>query len=412
MHSHKQKLADVFGRWSRRDFFRKSGLLALFSAAGAGSTCTAQPKPRVPLFTYDDLGVRPFINCMGTLSYYSGFIVPPEVRKVMDYASRYCVPIHELQAAVGERIAKVMGAEAAIVTTGASGGLTLAAAGIVSGGNPEIMYRLPDCTGLKNEFIMPKNQRNNYDQAIRAVGLKVIEVESAGEMEAAVNERTALILTLSPLRKPCDVPMEDMIRISKAKKIPLICDAAPDFLVAPDPYLQAGFDLVTYSGGKPMFGPQSSGILIGKKNLIRAAYVNGAPNHSIGRALKVSKEEIMAMLTCVELWFNGRDHEAEFKTWNGYAQLISDKVTTVPTVATDTKPFDSPKVSPHMTITWDQSKVKVTPQQVHKELDEGEPRIKMNTTAGGMYIRPYTLQEGQAEQVAVRLHEILSSYAV
>lgn len=414
---------------SRRRFFQQSGLLSLIGMFGAGSACSAQVKKRVPLLTYEDLGVRPFINCVGTVSRYSGFIVPPEVREEMDYASRYCVPVIELQEAVGKRIAEIMGAEAALVTTGASGSMHAGTAACVAGDDPEKISRLPDCTGMKNEVLVPANHRLGYDHAVRAIGVTMIEVNTAEEMEKAASDKTAMIFTVGTHFKAGGIAMEEVVRIGKAKKIPLFCDAAAEFPRKPDPYLQAGFDLVTYSGGKAVFGPQGSGILIGRKDLIQKALLNTAPNVTIGRALKVSKEEIMGTVICIELWFNGRDHDEEFRIWNGYAQVISEKVTQVPSVTTTLDPYDAFKVSPFLTISWDPEIVKISPNEVYDELFHGEPRIRMSTAASGvglgphaahiemtgevpfgMVVRPYVLEAGQAEIVADRLSEVLLAH--
>jgi L-seryl-tRNA(Ser) seleniumtransferase len=385
----------------------------------------------VSLPTYEELGVRPFINCVGTLSVYSGFVIPPEVREMMDYASQYCVPIVELQEAVGKRIAEIMGAEAAMVTTGASGAMHAGTAACVAGDDPELIDRLPDTSGMKNEVVVLKTHRIDYDHAVRAIGVKMVEVENLREMAAAVNERTAMIFAV-PLqaRAMGGSSMDAIAEVGKKAGVPLFCDAAAEKPERPNRYLRAGYDLVCHSGGKPLFGPQSTGILMGKRELIRKALLNTAPYKNIGRSLKVGKEEIMGTLVAVDLWFNGRDHTKEFETWNGYARVIMDRVEALPSVETTLEPKDAFEVSPFLTVSWDPDVVKITPDKVAKELFEGEPRIRMVTAADGlglgprereirasgkmphgMIVRPYTLQEGEAEVVAHRLYALLAAHA-
>jgi len=416
---------------TRREFFRTSVLLpATLGSAGTARASTTPPR-RVDLPTYEELGVRPFINCVGTVSVYSGFVIPPEVREMMDYASQYCVPIVELQEAVGGRIAEIMGAESAMVTTGASGAMHAGTAACVAGDDPELIERLPHTSGMKNEVLVLKTHRIGYDHAVRAVGVKMVEVEDLREMAAAVNERTAMIFAVPLQARTMGGPsMEEIAAIGNKAGVPLFCDAAAERPERPNRYLNAGYDLVCHSGGKPLFGPQSTGVLMGKRDLIRKAILNTAPYTNFGRSLKVGKEEIMGILVAVDLWFNGRDHGEEFETWEGYARLIMKRVGTVPSVTTTLAPEDAFKVSPFLTVSWSPDVVRITPDELAKDLFDGEPRIRMVTAANGlglgprekeirdsgeipygMIIRPYTLQEGEAEAVANRLHELLTAHA-
>ena len=416
---------------TRRDFFRTSVLLpATLGNAGMARPSTSPPR-RVNLPTYEELGVRPFINCVGTVSVYSGFVIPPEVREMMDYASQYCVPIVELQEAVGGRIAEIMGAESAMVTTGASGAMHAGTAACVAGDDPELIERLPNTSGMKNEVLVLKTHRIGYDHAVRAVGVKMVEVEDLREMAAAVNEQTAMIFAVPLQARTMGGPSMDAIAaIGNKAGVPLFCDAAAERPERPNRYLKAGYDLVCHSGGKPLFGPQSTGVLMGKRDLIQKAMLNTAPYTNFGRSLKVGKEEIMGTLVAVDLWFNGRDHTKEFETWEGYARLIMNRVGTVPSVTTTLEPEDAFKVSPFLTVSWSPDVVKITPDELAKILYDGDPRIRMVTAANGfglgprekeirdsgeipygMIIRPYTLQEGEAEVVANRLRELLTAHA-
>lgn len=415
---------------TRREFFRTSALLPA-TLAGAG---TAHPSPaparRVHLPTYEELGVRPFINCVGTVSVYSGFVIPPEAREMIDYAAQYCVPIVELQRAVGNRIAEIMGADAAMVTTGASGAMHAGTAACVAGDDENLIGRLPDTSGMKNEVLVLKSHRIDYDHAVRAVGIKMVEVDDLEHMAASVNERTAMIFAVPLQARTLGGPSMDAIaEVARTSGVPAFCDAAAERPERPNRYLEAGYDLVCHSGGKPLFGPQSTGVLMGSRDLIRKALVNTAPYTNFGRSLKVGKEEIMATLVAVDLWFNGRDHDAELATWSSYARVIMEKVEKIASVETTLEEKDAFEVSPYLTITWDPAVVKVAPEAIAKELFEGEPRIRMVTAADGlglgprekelrssgkiphgMIVRPYTLQQGEAEVVANRLHELLARY--
>ncbi|MCZ6771215.1 MAG: aminotransferase class V-fold PLP-dependent enzyme [Proteobacteria bacterium] len=363
------------------------------------------------------------------MSVYSGFVILPEVREMMDYASRHCVPIVELQEAVGSRIAEIMGAESAMVTTGASGAMHAGTAACVAGEDPKLIGRLPDTAGMKNNVLVLKTHRIDYDHAVRAIGIEMVEVENLREMEAAINERTAMIFAVPLQARTMGGPsMEEIAEVGINAGVPLFCDAAAERPERPNRYLKAGYDLVCHSGGKPLFGPQSSGILMGNRDLIRKALLNTAPYTNVGRSLKVGKEEIMGTLVAVDLWFNGRDHDQEFETWEGYARVIVDRVQQVRSVTATLEPEDAFGVSPILTVSWDPNVIEITPDEISKALFEGEPRIRMVTAADGlglgpremevrasgkipygMIIRPYTLQEGEAEKVAKRLHELLAA---
>lgn len=418
---------------TRRRFIRNSALLpvTLTSTGAVRASTTAAPERRVDLPTYEELGVRPFINCVGTVSVYSGFIIPPEVREMMDYAAQYCVPIVELQEAVGKRIAEIMGADAAMVTTGASGAMHAGTAACVAGDDPELIARLPDTSGMKNEVLVLKTHRIGYDHAVRAIGVKMIEVDDLDAMAAVVNERTAMIFAVPLQARTMGGPsMEAIAEVGKRAGVPLFCDAAAERPERPNRYLEAGYDLVCHSGGKPLFGPQSTGVLVGSPDLIHKALLNTAPHTNVGRSLKVGKEEIMGTLVAVDLWFNGRDHDEEQETWNGYARVIMARLESLPSVTTTLETEDAFGVSPFLTVSWDPEVVDITPDELAKQLFEGEPRIRMVTAADGfglgprekeirasgeipygMIIRPYTLEEGQAEIVGDRLRELLAARA-
>ncbi len=266
---------------------------------------------------YKDLGVRPFINAAGTYTALSSSIVPKEVRQAMENASTRYVSIPELQEAAGRRIASLVGAEAALVTSGCAAALTLATAAAVAGSSQEAILRIPDTTGLKNEVIIPKGHRFVYDHAVRNVGIRLVEAGNREELLSSINEKTAMLFYLNNVANKSPITHEELVEAGKAKGVPTLIDAAANLPPVKNltAFLEMGFDLVAFSGGKGLRGPQSSGLLLGRKDLIQAAFLNGSPHSdSIGRLAKVGKEEIVGLTRALELYL-ARDHEADWKEW-------------------------------------------------------------------------------------------------
>jgi len=284
---------------SRRGLFRQGGLLA---AAGLlPKHIAAAPATKAGGSVYDAIGVRPIINARGTFTIISGSQSLPEVKAAMLEASKHYVHMDELMEGVSARLAEITKAEWAIVTGGCAAALTHATAACIAGADPEKMQRLPNLTGLKNEVIMPRYSRNVYDHAVRTLGVKIIEVDSAEQLEKAFKARTAMVLILSsPPADQGPLGTENVARIAKAKGVPLMVDAAAEVLTIPNKHLLRGATMVAYSGGKCLRGPQAAGLLLGPKPLLKAAWLNSAPHHAFERALKVGKEEIMGMLAAVE----------------------------------------------------------------------------------------------------------------
>ena len=267
---------------------------------------------------YARLGVKTFINAYGTLTTLSGTLMWPEVSKAMEEASKQFVQIHDLQAQVGRRLAELTGAEAAFVTAGASAALCLATCAVTAGDDPVKIDRLPDLTGMKSEIIIQKAHRNSYDHAFRMVGVTLVEVETADDIRRAINPKTAaLAMVLSHNSLGHKVELEEMVALAHAAGLPLILDAAAETPPAENlrKFTKIGADLVAFSGGKNLRGPQCSGMLLGRKDLIQKAYANSAPHNRFARIAKVGKEEIVGLLTAVELYLE-RDHAAERKEYH------------------------------------------------------------------------------------------------
>ncbi|MEO7789489.1 MAG: aminotransferase class V-fold PLP-dependent enzyme, partial [Vicinamibacterales bacterium] len=254
------------------------GLMALPDVAHAAVQATAASAPgalHAGLDVYQSIGVRPLINGRGTFTIISGSTMLPEVRAAMDAAAQHYVHLDELTEAVGARLATLTGAEWGMVSNGCSAALTLAAAACVAGGNPDLHVRLPNLTGFaKDEAVIPNHSRNVYDAALRSVGLRVVEASTLQEFEAALGPRVAMIYILAgPNADNSPLNVKAIAPIAKAKGIPIVVDAAAEILTVPNVHLQNGATLVAYSGGKCLRGPQTAGLLLGRKDLVKAAWV-------------------------------------------------------------------------------------------------------------------------------------------
>ena len=306
---------------TRRELLKRSSLLAAPALLGAEAAEAAAAKAAVPVqnpgaAVYTSIGVRPLINARGTYTIISGSRMLPEVRAAMDAAARHYVHLDELADAIGARLAELTKAEWGLVTSGCAAALTHATAACVAGGNPDLHVRIPDLRGFpRDEAIIPKHSRNVYDAAVRAVGVRVVEVSTVAELEAAFGPRTALVYILAgPEAEAGPLTTRVLCDAAKAKGVPVLVDAAAEVLTVPNVHLEAGATLVAYSGGKCLRGPQTGGMLLGRKDLVRAAWVHSAPHHGYARAMKVGKEEAIGMLTAVEMWMK-RDHAAEWAQW-------------------------------------------------------------------------------------------------
>jgi uncharacterized pyridoxal phosphate-dependent enzyme len=397
---------------SRRAFFRNTAATAaglIGASAGPASqgralaVATLTKGPHV----YTRIGVRPFINLTGTLTINGGALTLPEVREASHQAADYAVDIDELMERAGARIAELIGCEAAIVTSGAAAALSHATAACLAGTDPELMQQLPDLSGLKDEVIMPRESRNVYDHAFRSWGTRVIEVDSVEALQAALGPRTAMVAVLGSAEAR-GVRLEAIVPAARQAGVPVIVDAAAELPRRPDPYLTRGADLVAYSGGKAMRGPQCAGLLLGRKDLVWAAFMNGAPHHAVGRMMKVGKEEIMGMLAAIEVHMN-RGIDADLRTWKSWLQQISDIVSQVPGVRTTMQDPAGASPYPTMNIEWDPRQVGITAGEVYDQLLAGEPRIMSHATGDGysFRVRPPAIRPGDQVLAGRRIADVL-----
>jgi len=361
---------------------------------------------------FAELGVRPFINAGGTYTMFTASLMTPETMQAIDYCSKYFVHLDELHDRVGERIATLIGCEAALVSSGAASALTLGTAACIAGTNPDFIHRLPDTTGMKNEVIIQKAHRYGYDHAVRNCGIRFIEVETRDELEHAINEHTAMMLFFNAATPPGQISVEEFPQLGKKHGIPTFNDAAAD--VPPvenlSKYIKLGFDMVTFSGGKGLRGPQSAGLLLGRKDLISAARMNASPNSdSIGRGMKVNKEEMVGMLAAVEAYVK-KDRAAEWREWEQHMKTVADSVGPLASVKTERFVPEISNAVPHLRITWDQSQIKISPQEVVKKLREGEPSIELRPGAKeSIEVAVWMMQPGEAQTVARRIREVLKA---
>jgi D-glucosaminate-6-phosphate ammonia-lyase len=407
---------------TRRELFQIGNVLAMPVLLGGARAYAAPAGPLRPgPEIYQSIGVEPIINCRGTFTIIGGSVERPEVRAAMDAASRYFVQIDELADAVGQRLAELTGAEWGMVSAGCAAGLKHVTAACVTGGNPERLTRIPDLTGFdKTEVVSPRYSRNVYDAAVRNVGVKMITVDTAEELEHALSPRTAMIYLTSGGGAASSGPLslENVARIAQARKVPILVDAAAEVLTIPNVHLQKGATVVAYSGGKAMCGPQCAGLLLGRKDLLLSAWQASAPHHGPGRDNKVGREETLGMLAAVEAWVK-RDHDADWKTWLSWLDHISKRVSSIATVKKAVRePNGLSNKSPSLTISWDPGSLNITGEELAEELARTKPRIALGAGEGrgseaqpgttSISITAWMMQAGQDKIVADRVHEVLS----
>ena len=361
---------------------------------------------------YTRIGVRPYINCTALTTMNGGSAQRLEVIEAIHQASYYHVNLDELMAKAGPRIAEFLQAEAALVSSGAAGAVTCATLACIAGGDPEKIQQLPDTRGLKNEVIVPSWSRITYDQAIRSVGARMVEVTTLADLERAFGPRTAMAAGLIHVGE-ADNPfsLEQYVTACHRRDIPVLIDAADGTPHRPNPFLARGVDLVAYSGGKIVRGPQTAGLLLGRKDLITAAFTNSAPHHAFARAMKVSKEEIVGLLAAVEALAAEPDRSKEDELWRSWYRHIIDRVSQVLGVRGEI--IESTREGDYvaMRIEWNPELVGLTSGEVGELLFEGKPRIMAHTGGEGhsMRIRAAALYPGDDRFVADRLQEIFRS---
>ena len=361
---------------SRRSFVKLLAAAPLLSQiaardlyAQAASAIGKDPRQNV----YSRLGVKTVINCRGTWTYLSGSLEFPEVRQAQLEASEYFVNMLDLQRAVGRRLSELTGAESGIITSGSAGAMAAATAACMAGSDDKYIWQLPDTTGLKHEVVMVGG-RSAFDSAIRLTGAKLVLTYSPEELANAINENTAMIYTTDLGEK-----LQRVVAIAKQHKIPMLLDDAAGIPPADNArlYARMGIDLYCFSGGKGLCGPQCSGLLLGRKDLIESALLNSSPREgAVCRPMKVGKEEVIGCLTALETWLK-LDEKKLYDEWNGRVDRIRKLVETVPGVKTDIYVPDDGNRYPTLKISWDQQAWRYSITDCVEELRAGDPVIEV-----------------------------------
>ena len=366
---------------------------------------------------YEELGVPTVINAQGTMTMLGGSLIRPEVEAVMAQAARHFVSIPGLEAAAGKKIAQMLKLPAGysvLVTSGAAGAIQSGLAGILTGDNESLIRQLPDLTGMKSEVIIQKSHRNPFDHQLRATGVKLVEVETRDQFRHAVSDRTAMMHFSNFANESGQIKVDEWVKLAKEYKIPCMNDAAADTPPTSHlwDYANMGYDLITFSGGKAIRGPQCAGMLIGREDLVHYALLNNSPyEDTLGRGQKVGKEEIVGMIKALELYL-AEDQDALAKEWQRRLETVAAEITKISGVQTE---FFTPDIAnhvPHLHINWD-SKISLTPQQVSQMLRSSTPSIAIGGGEGrpGLGMSSFMLQPGEEKIIAGQLAKIFREHS-
>ncbi len=360
---------------------------------------------------FKELGLRTFINAAGTYTSMTGSLMHKEVTEAISYGATEYVNLDELHDKVGERIAELLDCEYATVSSGAFGAMTIGLAGVVTGMDEKKVTQLPDMTGLKDEVIVQESHNIAYTHALRNVGVKIVTVKTRKELVKAINKQTAMMWFLNASTDLGEIKHEEFLEIAKKHDIPSFIDCAADVPPVENlfKFTKMGYDLVAFSGGKGLRAPQSAGLLLGNKKFIKAARMHTPPRgNNIGRGMKVNKEEVLGTLVALELYLK-RDHKREWKMWEDQIKLISDSALSIKGVKTE---IHVPKYANHvpsLRVEWDQSIVKISPDDLRKNLRNGHPSIETVGNKDSVGMTTWMMEPGQERIVAHRLKEELSN---
>jgi len=366
---------------------------------------------------YEELGVTTVINGQGTMTMLGGSLMRPEVEAVMAQAGQHFVSIPELEVAAGNRIAEMLklpSGYSALVTSGAAAAMQSGLAGILTRDNPQLIKQIPDLTGMKSEVIIQKSHRNPFDHQLRTTGIRLVEVVDRDDLRKAVNEKTAMMHFSNFANAAGQIKVEEWANLSKEYNIPTFIDAAADTPPVSHlwDYANMGYDLIAFSGGKAIRGPQCAGLLLGRKDLVGYALLNNSPHEdTIGRSQKVGKEEIVGMVKALECYLQ-EDHEALNREWQQRLDLISSEVSKVPGVTTKFFVPDVANHVPHMQIRWDK-RISATPREIASALRKGKPSIVLSAGEEGevLSLNSFMLQPGEDKVIADAVVATLKAHA-
>ncbi len=367
---------------------------------------------------YRTLGIRELINAEGTITRLGGCVMEPAVVAAMAEAAKSFVDLNQLLAKAGQHVATLLGVEAAYITSGAAAGLTLSTAACITGADPVKIRQLPDLrTVEKNEVLIQKSHRNGYDHAVRQAGVKIVEFglikeTYPWEMRAAISEKTAAVVHFLEFENHRNLPLAEVIAIAKEKEIPIIVDAAAELPPVENlsRFFHMGSDLTLFSGGKDIGGPQSSGLIVGRRDLIACCALNANPNYSIGRAMKAGKEEIAGLVRALELYLQ-QNFAAEEQMWEDMVAFMVAALAEVPGLqarrVSPSEPGVQPNWIPRMYLDWDEKVIPLSRNEVKSRLLQTDPGIAVGTTSTGLFVNPQTMMPGQEKIIVQRLRTIL-----
>jgi len=393
---------------NRRNLLRGVGLGSLSGFWPLSKLAAARPVASV----YQQLGIRPVINCMGAWTVIGASRQWPELHAPMAEASSQFVFLEELQEKIGARLSKLIGSEAAMVTTGAAGAITLGTCASLTGPDPERIRRLPDLAGMKSEVLIHKSHRNNFDHAVRNTGVKLIEIESKEQLLNAISGRTAMLYFLGAPSQERVVPLEECIAAGKKAGFPILVDGA-NLLPTWDNIQKLtpmGVDLIAISGGKHMRGPQCSGILAGRKDLIQAALLNASPHEdALGRPMKVGREEMIGVWLAAEK-YSKLDFEAFNRQCVDQCEYLIRELKKIRGLELGYTPDVKSHRVQRVLVQWDEQKMRLTTDEFERKLLDGEPRIAaLRHQTQGMTFVFFLGEPGDEKLVARRLKEIFSA---
>ncbi len=381
------------------------------------AVAATSPLPAPGRDYFAELGVKPFINAAGAYSALGGARMRPEVVCAMRYAATRKVKMSELHNAVGERIAILVGSEAAMVTSGATASIVLGTAACMTLGDEEKMRQLPDTTDMKHEVIIQKKHRYTYDRALTVPGAKLIEVESEADVRRITNDRTAMMFFLKPTHQGDNIPAERYIALARELGIPSFCDGATTTPPATNVVngVSEGFDLICYSGGKGLRGPYSAGLLLGSADLIRHARRHSAPNDvSIGRGMKVSSEEYLGMLVALETGLNITE-EADFDYKRKRFDNIVRKLADIPGVVTRIFVSEGETNELYLDIDWDTDVIRMRREEFVDALRDHTPAVEVRMmlfSQGRIHLSATVMDDGQDVIVGDIIRKVLIAKSV
>jgi uncharacterized pyridoxal phosphate-dependent enzyme len=409
-------------KWNRRTFLGSLGATAAW--AMGGRRALGWPGLRATKLSgfgqsgnvYDELGVTTVINGQGTMTVLGGSLPRPEVEAIMALAGQHFVSIPELEVAAGKKIAEMLKLPegyTALVTSGAAGAMQSGLAGILTGDNEQYIQQLPDMTGLKSEVIIQKSHRNPFDHQLRGTGARLVEIETRDELRNAVNQKTAMMHFTNFANAAGKIKVEEWVQLAKQYNLPAMIDAAADTPPVSHlwDYANMGYDLITFSGGKAMRGPQCAGLLIGRKELVAFALLNNSPyEDTVGRGQKVGKEEIVGMVKAVELYLS-EDQNALTEEWWKRLDTVAEQIVKVEGVSTAYFVPDIANHVPTMQINWDPRRISLTPREVSEALRKGKPSIVLGRTEIGLEMNSFMLEPGEDQIIAERLIQVFRGHS-